>query len=190
MAMASWIPQPDGLSQLLTCLRNSDSADTTIQHSVTKQLDSFNEVPDYNSYLAYILAYMPQEEPRVRSVAGLILKNNLRRLPYQNQVVLEDPTGANNSTTTTTNNNNNNNNNILEYVKTSVLASGLLSDPVPMLRGTAGTLISTIVMQFGPEAWPEALQMLIELTEANEPLGKEEEPSQPCPRSARTCRGS
>ncbi|PLW35017.1 hypothetical protein PCASD_15334 [Puccinia coronata f. sp. avenae] len=173
MAMASWIPQPDGLSQLLTCLRNSDSADTTIQHSVTKQLDSFNEVPDYNSYLAYILAYMPQEEPRVRSVAGLILKNNLRRLPYQNQVVLEDPTGANNSTTTTTNNNNNNNNNILEYVKTSVLASGLLSDPVPMLRGTAGTLISTIVMQFGPEAWPEALQMLIELTEANEPLGKE-----------------
>lgn len=62
---------------------------------------------------------------------------------------------------------------VLDYVKTSVLGSGLLSDPVPMLRGTAGTVISTIVLQCGPESWPQAIQSLIELTEADEPLGKE-----------------
>ncbi|EFP79486.2 uncharacterized protein PGTG_05807 [Puccinia graminis f. sp. tritici CRL 75-36-700-3] len=174
--MSNWIPQPDGLAQLLTCLRNSDSADTTIQQSVTKHLDSFNEVPDYNSYLAYILSSMPQEDARVRSVAGLILKNNLRRLPYPNPILLQDPTRTN---TTTSNQNSSNppslsgSQQTLEYVKSSVLSSGLLSDPVPMLRATAGTLISTIVMQFGPESWPQALQTLIELTEANEPLGKE-----------------
>jgi len=168
--MSNWIPQPEGLSQLLTCLRNSDSGDTTIQQTVTKQLDSFNDVPDYNSYLAYILVSMPQEEPRVRSVAGLILKNNLRRLPYQDPVLLQDPSGTNNNPSQQQQQQQQQ---ILQYVKSSVLASGLISDPVPMLRGTAGTLISTIVMQFGPESWPEALQNLIELTEANEPLGKE-----------------
>ncbi|KAA1084458.1 hypothetical protein PGT21_028445 [Puccinia graminis f. sp. tritici] len=175
--MSNWIPQPDGLAQLLTCLRNSDSADTTIQQSVTKQLDSFNEVPDYNSYLAYILSSMPQEDARVRSVAGLILKNNLRRLPYPNPILLQDPTRTNNTTSSSQNNSNppslTGSQQTLEYVKSSVLSSGLLSDPVPMLRATAGTLISTIVMQFGPESWPQALQTLIELTEANEPLGKE-----------------
>ncbi|EGG09439.1 uncharacterized protein MELLADRAFT_52011 [Melampsora larici-populina 98AG31] len=142
MTTNTWVPQPDGLSQLITCLRNSESADSQIQKTVTKQLDSFNEIPDYNSYLAYILCQLPDEHPRPRSVAGLILKNNLRRIPYK-------------------------------YVKSVILTSNLLSDPVPMLRGTAGTVISTIVMQFGPEAWPQAIQSLIELTEADEPLGKD-----------------
>ncbi|POW17823.1 hypothetical protein PSHT_06262 [Puccinia striiformis] len=172
--MANWVPQPEGLAQLLTCLRNSDSGDTTIQQSVTKQLDSFNEVPDYNCYLAYILSRMLQEDARVRSVAGLILKNNLRRLPlHQNPILLQDPSGANNPATVTPPAAFIASQQTLEYVKSAVLGSGLLSDPVPMLRATAGTVISVIVMQFGPESWPEALQTLIELTEADEPLGKE-----------------
>ncbi|KAG0142088.1 hypothetical protein CROQUDRAFT_50822 [Cronartium quercuum f. sp. fusiforme G11] len=137
-----WTPQPEGLTQLLNCLHNSETADTQIQKSVTKQLDSFNEIPDYNSYLAYILCQLRDENPRVRSVAGLILKNNLRRIPFK-------------------------------YVKCSILNSGLISDPIPMLRGTAGTVISTIILQFGPESWPEAIQTLIELTEADEPIGKD-----------------
>ncbi|KAH9809912.1 armadillo-type protein [Melampsora americana] len=164
MTTNAWVPQPDGLSQLVTCLRNSDSADSHIQKTVTKQLDSFNEIPDYNSYLAYILCQLSDEHPRTRSVAGLILKNNLRRIPYSNLAMLQDPQVPSSFNIT---------NEVLEYVKSVILSSNLLSDSVPMLRGTAGTVISTIVMQFGPEAWPQAIQSLIELTEADDPLGKD-----------------
>ncbi|MBW0480886.1 hypothetical protein O181_020601 [Austropuccinia psidii MF-1] len=163
--LPNWTPQPDGLNQLLTCLRNSDSGDTTIQQTVTKQLDSFNQVPDYNSYLAYVLCNLHQEDPRVRSVAGLILKNNLRRIPFSNLAVLHESNNPQNSLGVS--------HQVIEFVKASVLTSGLLSDSTPMLRSTAGTLISTIVTQFGPESWPQALQLLIELTEGNDPLGKE-----------------
>ncbi|CAH7670873.1 armadillo-type protein [Phakopsora pachyrhizi] len=168
---SSWSPQPDGLSQLLTCLRNSDSADTNVQQNVAKQLDSFNQVPDYNSYLAYILCQLTQEDPRVRSVAGLILKNNLRRIPFSNLVNLQQQLQQQQNQSTSSNDSTSHQ--VLDYIKLTVLGSNLLSDPIPMLRGTAGTVISTIVMQFGPESWPDALQALIQLTEGDDPLGKE-----------------
>lgn len=170
---SAWTPQPEGLSQLLTCLRNSDSGNTTIQQTVTKQLDSFNQVPDYNSYLAYILCQIPQEDPRVRSVAGLILKNNLRRIPFSNLSVLQHHSHSPDQPPPVANPSLAISQHVLDYVKHTVLNSNLLSDPLPMLRGTAGTVISTIVMQTGPESWPEALQTLIELTEGDQPYGKE-----------------
>ncbi|KAI9258897.1 armadillo-type protein [Phascolomyces articulosus] len=67
--MSTWRPTEQGLSDLLQLLR--EALNPTDNNNV-------QEIPDYNSYLAYILTQMPQEDQYVRSVAGLTLKNNIR----------------------------------------------------------------------------------------------------------------
>ncbi|KAI9498718.1 armadillo-type protein [Zychaea mexicana] len=67
--MSNWQPTEQGLSDLLQLLR--EALNPTDNNNV-------QQIPDYNSYLAYILTQMPQEDQYVRSVAGLTLKNNIR----------------------------------------------------------------------------------------------------------------
>ncbi|TIB33622.1 hypothetical protein E3P86_02950 [Wallemia ichthyophaga] len=133
--MSSWQPQPEGLEQLLSLLRDSLSPNTQVQQAVTQRLETFNAIPDYNSYLAHVLIKQPQQEERVRSVAGLILKNNIKfgwkSWPGDSQ----------------------------EYVK-SILVDGI-SDPAVMVRSTTGTAIVAILEECGPENWPLALSRLM-----------------------------
>ena len=75
----SWQPvQPDGLEQILTLLRQSQSPDTQVQRQVQAHLESLNQYPDFNKYLVYILTKLLDEQESTRSLAGLILKNNAK----------------------------------------------------------------------------------------------------------------
>lgn len=99
-----------------------------------QKLEYFNKVPDYNSYLAYILTQMPQEDQYVRSVAGLTLKNNIRAhyatIPPQ----------------------------VLEYVKQCCLQN--IGDP--NIGKAVGFVIAAIVEQGQVHNWLQALQVLME----------------------------
>lgn len=99
-----------------------------------QRLEYFNKIPDYNSYLVYILTQMPQEDQYVRSVAGLTLKNNIRS--YYNTIPPQ----------------------VLEYVKECCLQH--IGDPH---TGKAiGIVISSIMDRGQVHNWLQALQVLME----------------------------
>ena len=75
--MAAWQPTAEGLQQLLGLFKATQGADNEQHRNIFEQLRSFNAVPDYNCYLAFILNQMRQEETAVRQTAGLVLKNNI-----------------------------------------------------------------------------------------------------------------
>ncbi|KAM0793118.1 hypothetical protein ACM66B_000597 [Microbotryomycetes sp. NB124-2] len=137
----SWQPQPQGLDELLQCLRNSGSPDSKVQESINERLESFNKIPDYNSYLAYVLTQLPNEDPMVRSMSGLLLKNNLK-------LRLQEIPGE-----------------VVEYVKQHIFS--VIADNVPMIRNTVSTVINQLLIALGPENWPEALSKLIELLDSS-----------------------
>ncbi|TIB71126.1 hypothetical protein E3Q24_02480 [Wallemia mellicola] len=133
--MSNWQPQPEGLEQLLSLLRDSLSSNNQVQQAVTQRLETFNAIPDYNNYLCHVLIKATDQEERVRSVAGLILKNNIKfgwkQWPADSQ----------------------------EYVK-SILVDGI-TDQAPMVRSTSGTAIVSVLSECGPENWPLALSRLM-----------------------------
>ena len=83
---------------------------------------------------------MQHGDASVRAIAGLVLKNNIRSHFEQIQPAA------------------------LEYVKHNCLQS--ISDADPMVRSTAGIIITTIVARAGLAAWPQALPHLMELLDS------------------------
>ncbi|XP_053666277.1 transportin-1 isoform X2 [Anopheles marshallii] len=117
----SWEPQPDGLSQIITLLKQSQSKDNMVQRAV-QLLTSENEP--------------------TRSLSGLILKNNIRIHGAQLQPE------------------------ILEYIKQECLMA--LSDPSPLIRATAGILITTIANTGGLQNWPALLPTLCDMLDSQD----------------------
>ncbi|KAI8092910.1 armadillo-type protein [Halteromyces radiatus] len=74
--MSAWQPTDQGLSEILQLLR--EAVNPTSGQNVQAKLEYFNNVPDFNNYLVYVLTKMPQEPQYNRAVAGLTLKNNIR----------------------------------------------------------------------------------------------------------------
>ena len=74
----AWQPTAEGLQQLLGLFKAAHGADNDAHRAIFDQLRSFNSVPDYNCYLAFILNQMRQEDASVRQTAGLVLKNNVK----------------------------------------------------------------------------------------------------------------
>ncbi|KAJ1986624.1 hypothetical protein H4R33_003253 [Dimargaris cristalligena] len=132
-----WAPEPQSLADLVQMLANSISSNNDIQATNAQKLEELNRVPDYNNYLIYVLTQLPQESAETRAVAGLLLKNNVR-LHFPE---ITPP--------------------VLEYIKVHCLEA--LGDSDAMVRGTVGTLITTIVSRGGIAAWPQVLPRLMEL---------------------------
>ncbi|CAF1223085.1 unnamed protein product [Rotaria socialis] len=133
--MMSWQPvQAEGLEQILTLLRQSQSPDTQIQRQVQARLESLNQYPDFNKYLVYILTKLIDEQEATRSLAGLILKNNAKSHyeKFPDEVRL--------------------------YIKQECLLA--LGDRSPLIRATVGILITTIVTKGSLEQWPVLLEQL------------------------------
>ncbi|CAI2178857.1 6952_t:CDS:10 [Funneliformis geosporum] len=161
-----WVPTPEGLSQLLQLLKDSVSPNNEIHNMIQQpstgdflnlatedlpnysnekfgiKLDSFNKIPDYPNYLAYILTQMPQEEASTRAIAGLLLKNNIR--VYFATIPRE----------------------VLVYVKTLSIKG--LGDLDAMVRGIIGSVITTIVTRGGLADWPQVLTALMELLDSQD----------------------
>jgi transportin-1 len=73
-----WTPQQDGLREILTLLKESQSPDTATQRTVQQKLEELNKYPDFNNYLMFVLTKLNSEDEPTRSLSGLILKNNVR----------------------------------------------------------------------------------------------------------------
>jgi transportin-1 len=83
----------------------------------------------------------------VRSTAGLVLKNNLRR-------DFQDLTAS-----------------TLSYIKAGTEKA--LTDRHDLIRSVAGTIITTIVTRGGIVHWPEILQRYMEMAENSDPILQE-----------------
>lgn len=112
-----------------------------------QRLEQFNNVPEYNQYLTYILTQLPAEDVTVRSMAGLLLKNNIR---------LRLNTFAPS---------------VIEYVKANIFSA--IGDSTSMIRNTVSTVIDTLLVELSPENWTEALSRLMELVDSHDQLAQE-----------------
>ncbi len=79
---------------------------------------------------------MPKETESVRAMAGLLLKNNIRGTARIQPAVVE-------------------------FIKEAAILG--LGDPIPLVRGTLGIVITTLVTKHGLATWPELLPRLVEL---------------------------
>ncbi|KAG0182044.1 hypothetical protein DFQ28_001171 [Apophysomyces sp. BC1034] len=116
---------------------------------VQRKLASFNEIPDYNSYLVYILAKMPQEDPYTRAIAGLTLKNNIRS--FFNTISIP----------------------VLDYVKETCIKALQSPDPDPNVRKTIGSVITAIVTRGQVHNWPHILELLLQQLDSPDPSAVE-----------------
>lgn len=131
----SWTPQEAGLAEVLQVLRDStqnQSAD--VQKAMTLRLQSFMQVPDYPCYLAHILAHASPDDERVRTVAGLVLKNAAKGIASAPQPVVD-------------------------YVKHTVLLA--FADASAMVRNAAAQVVVVVLGALEPANWPEALAALL-----------------------------
>jgi transportin-1 len=97
-------------------------------------LNQFTRAPEYIAYLAYILSQMTQEEERIRTIAGYLLKNNAR-------LAITAPPQ------------------VVDYVKVAVLQA--FNDPSIMVRNAASQDIVAFLGVLEPRNWPECLQQLV-----------------------------
>ncbi|QRW12567.1 importin subunit beta-2 [Ceratobasidium sp. AG-Ba] len=131
----SWTPQDAGLNEVLQVLRDStQNQSPEVQKAMTMRLQSFMQVPDYPCYLAHILAFMPADEERVRTVAGLVLKNAAKGIVHAPPQVID-------------------------YVKSTVLTA--YADASAMVRNAAAQVIVVVLGALEPANWPEALTALL-----------------------------
>lgn len=110
--------------------------------AVSQSLGALNQFPDFNNYLAFVFTRLKSESEPTRAVAGLVLKNNVRlyydKFPEETQV----------------------------YVKQESLS--VVTDESPIIRATAGTLVSTIALCGQLVKWPELLPSLCQLIDNSE----------------------
>lgn len=99
-----------------------------------KKLNQFTREPDYIAYLAYILSQLIQEEDRIRTIAGYLLKNNAR-------LILSAPPEVG------------------EFVKESVLSA--FNDKSVMIRNAASQDIVAFLGVLEPRNWPQCLEHLV-----------------------------
>ncbi|KAG8714513.1 hypothetical protein FRC08_011841 [Ceratobasidium sp. 394] len=131
----SWAPQEAGLNEVLQVLRDStQNQSPEVQKAMTLRLQSFMQVPDYPCYLAHILAFMPPDDERVRTVAGLVLKNAAKGIAHALPQVVA-------------------------YVKATVLTA--YADPSPMVRNAAAQVVVVVLGALEPANWPDALSALL-----------------------------
>ncbi|KAJ2611047.1 hypothetical protein H4S08_003341 [Coemansia sp. RSA 1365] len=137
-----WQPEPESLAQLIQLLKSTNSADNAVQQQNNQRLDQLSQVPDFINYLLFVLIFMKDEDSMVRTVAGLLLKNNVR------QEFSTIPAS------------------VLDYVVRKSIDG--IGDPDTMVRHTLGTVVATVVEQGKLSSWPEVLPRLMQLLDSNE----------------------
>lgn len=140
-AMA-WQPDSSGLEQIIQLLKESQSPDTEIQRQVQHKLDQLNQYPDFNNYLIFVLTKLTTEDEPTRSLAGLILKNNVKT-HYNN---FPAP--------------------VAEFIKQECLKA--LGDPSPLIRATIGILVTTIAAKGDLSNWTDLLPFLCQLLDSQD----------------------
>ncbi|XP_077241420.1 transportin-1-like [Tasmannia lanceolata] len=140
-ASGLWQPREEGLREICGLLEHHISPNSD-QPLIWQQLQHYSQFPDFNNYLAFILARAEGKSVEIRQAAGLLLKNNLRTTfnsiaaPHQ------------------------------QYIKSELLPC--LGAPDRHIRSTVGTIISVVIQQGQVFGWPELLQALVQCLESND----------------------
>eukprot|EP00842_Homolaphlyctis_polyrhiza_P004959 jgi/Hompol1/5464/HPOL_004458-RA len=136
----------ESLNNLVSLLVQSATGNSAVQANLTKQLAAYNEVPDYCNYLAFIFA-LTNESVSVRAVAGLTLKNDV--LAKRGRL---HPAA-------------------LPFLKAAIMQA--LGDPEPIIRSTAGTIITTLnnpnPTDSSSALWPDVVPTLLQMTDSQNP---------------------
>ncbi|XP_042462672.1 transportin-1-like isoform X3 [Zingiber officinale] len=141
-AAALWQPREEGLREICALLEEHISPNSD-QSRILQQLQHYNQLPDFNNYLVFILAHAEQGKSlEVRQAAGLLLKNNLR---------------ATFSSLSSS---------YRQYIKSELLPCLGASDRT--IRSTVGTVISVLVQLERVAGWPELLQVLAQCLASND----------------------
>ncbi|CAJ1435747.1 unnamed protein product, partial [Effrenium voratum] len=119
-----WKGDEGRMGQLCQLFQLASSPDNSVQQQVMQMLTQFSQLPDFNMYLATVFAKMTNQEEVVRQRAGLLLKTNVARA----QPGTLPPAVA-------------------EYVQAHTLLA--LRDSSKVIRHTAGTVISILVLKVG-----------------------------------------
>eukprot|EP00730_Choanoeca_flexa_P006143 TRINITY_DN12095_c3_g1_i3.p1 TRINITY_DN12095_c3_g1~~TRINITY_DN12095_c3_g1_i3.p1 ORF type:complete len:903 (+),score=192.85 TRINITY_DN12095_c3_g1_i3:102-2810(+) len=138
----SFQPEQGMLTEVLTILHNSQSTDKKVIIDSRNHLRKLNVYPEFNLYLCYILVFDQHAGPTARSVAGLLLKNNLQWSPK----TFTAP--------------------VLHYIMANLFEA--LRDPTVLIRNVTANLISTLLGSLGLDAWPDAMPNLIELLQEDD----------------------
>ncbi|KAF5727135.1 hypothetical protein HS088_TW22G00822 [Tripterygium wilfordii] len=135
-ASASWQPQEEGFREICALLEHQISPTSAADKSqIWQKLENFSHFPDFNNYLAFILARAEGKSVEIRQAAGLLLKNNLRS-SYKSMAPANQ-----------------------QYIKSELLPCLGAADR--HIRSTVGTIVSVVVQLGGILGWPELLQALV-----------------------------
>ena len=107
-------------------------------------LDQFSQHADYAKYLTFILCRSKEQSESVRVLAGIVLKNRLRSA----FVTFDLPS--------------------LGYVMHEAL--GALADSIQLVRGTAGSVVTNVIIKTGFRQWPDLLPTLLQFLGSDNPL--------------------
>ncbi|GMY14006.1 transportin-1 [Fagus crenata] len=137
----SWQPKEEGFKEICGLLEQqiSHSSDKS---QIWHQLQHYSQFPDFNNYLAFILARAEGKSVEIRQAAGLLLKNNLRNA-YKSMAPVNQ-----------------------QYIKSELLPCLGAADR--HIRSTVGTIISVVVQLGGVLGWPELLQTLVSCLDSND----------------------
>ncbi|KAL9559161.1 hypothetical protein MBANPS3_000565 [Mucor bainieri] len=141
--MTEWQPQQQGLRELLYLLGEAANPNSRDQGLINQRLLSFNDYPDYNSYLVYILTKLSNGDLNTRRVAGLQLKNNVQN--NFNSIPLS----------------------VLDYVKQCCV--DIVEMPQPSIAKTVSSVIAVIVRRGQVHNWMQVILLLIEKLNAEQP---------------------
>ncbi|GLT86057.1 hypothetical protein SLE2022_042200 [Rubroshorea leprosula] len=141
-ASASWQPQEEGLKVICGLLEQQISPSSADKSQVWQELQQYSQFPDFNNYLAFILARAEGKSVEIRQAAGLLLKNNLRTA-YKSMAPSHH-----------------------QYIKSELLLCLGAADR--HIRSTVGTIISVVVQLSGILGWPDLLQALVACLDSND----------------------
>eukprot|EP00850_Spirogloea_muscicola_P004833 SM000021S06466 [mRNA] locus=s21:568140:575673:+ [translate_table: standard] len=135
-ATAPWAPREEVVRELCGLLASYLQPGVD-QGAIVAQLQRAAALPDFPSYLAFVLTRAEGQAVEVRQAAGLLLKNHLKSAAAGGGAGLEPAS--------------------LAHVKAELLPA--IGVPDRRLRATVGTVVSTLLEQGGGgAAWPQALE--------------------------------
>ncbi|EDV23327.1 uncharacterized protein TRIADDRAFT_50449 [Trichoplax adhaerens] len=136
----AWQPNEVDLRQILQLLKECQSPNTGIQTLVQNKLESLSCYPDFNNYLVFVLTKMTTEDDHTRSLAGLILKNNVKshyeKFPE----------------------------NVRQLIKYECLHT--IGDPSPLIRAIVAILITAVARNDGFAEWQDLIPALFQLVDS------------------------
>lgn len=126
--------------QLLSAMKSSDSA---VHAQIHEQVLRFQQIPEFNRYLVWILTNPRGIEEFERESAGILLKNNLER--YHKHIPPADQ----------------------QYVKNSIVKA--VGDPSYRIRNTCSIIITTLIGVGSIRGWSGIINFLAKCLEDQDP---------------------